>query len=157
METIDILNEITEISAFLTQRYNHNSGEELKEYLSTLNSYIARLPALEAEAEFLLLKARGNYSHTEATKTKKGQVSVTLFREMLDSECALQNKVFKFVYRLNKNILEIHKGVITQLSYEKAQAPSRTENDLISKINQMDRQVKSLTYEVRNLSAASPL
>jgi predicted secreted protein len=157
MKDIDILTEIIIISQFLANRYDHKSGEELMKYLTTLNNYMARLPELEAEAEYNLSYARGAFADIEAKKVKKDQVSVTLFKEIIGKETANQSKIHKFVDRLNKSIQTIQKGVITQISYEKAQSPSRTEKDIIEYVKKMGKQMKELSERVINLETPEGL
>ncbi|MCK9209238.1 MAG: hypothetical protein M0P61_00240 [Ignavibacteriaceae bacterium] len=140
-----ILEEAIEIAEGLACGYSNESGDAMSTYLSVLVTYLARLPKMEADAEYLMNYSKGDYGDTEAKKPKKDQLMATHFKEVMGREVAVYARVYKFIYRLNKNIIEIQKSVITQLSYLKSTMPRNiNESELIKKIEGLTREVSAL-------------
>ena len=141
----NILEEAIEIAEGLASGYDNESGDAMSTYLNLLTNYLARLPRLEADAEYLMNYSRGDNADKEASKDKKEQISATLFREVLGGEVATFTRIYSFVHRLNSNIIEIQKSVITQLSYLKSTMPRNiNEGELIKKIESLTREVQLL-------------
>lgn len=139
LTAIEILNEVSDISEFIYQGHRHlDSGDEMSGYIDKLSGYMARLPRLEADAEYLL-----NYKRGECAEGNKN-ISATLFREVLAKETALEQKVFKFAHRLNTNILEIVQSARSQLSFLKAQLPSWNEDRVFQEIAKLNKEVERL-------------
>lgn len=142
----NILEEAIEIAEGLASGYDNESGDAMSTYLSVLVTYLARLPKMEADAEYLMNYAKGEHGDTEAKKPKKDQISATLFKEVLGGEVATFTRIYSFVHRLNSNIIEIQKSVITQLSYLKSTMPRNgiNESELVKKIEGLTREVQAL-------------
>lgn len=140
-----ILTEAIEMAEALAYGYCNESGDAMSTYLSVLTNYLARLPKMEADAEYLMNYSRGCQGNAEAKKPKKDQISATLFKEIMGGEVATYTRVYSFVHRLNSNIIEIQKSVITQLSYLKSTMPRNVnEGELIKKIDSLTREVQAL-------------
>ena len=84
----NILEEAIEIAEGLASGYDNESGDAMSTYLNLLTNYLARLPRLEADAEYLMNYSRGSYGDTEAKKAKKEQITATLFKEIMGGEVA---------------------------------------------------------------------
>ncbi len=147
---LSILKEIGEISEFLSGGYDDTNGDALSWYISKINAYLARMPRLEAEAEALLNIRKGEAADDEAGKAKKEQMAATLFRESILKKTAVEEKTYKFVYRLNQNTIEILKGVITQLSYMKSQAPPKISGEMREEIQKMHKQIEKLERKIED-------
>jgi len=140
-----ILEEAIEIAEGLASGYDNENGDAMSTYLSVLVTYLARLPKMEADAEYLLNYSKGDYGDKEANKAKKDQISATLFKEVMGGEIAVYTRIYSFVHRLNQNIIEIQKSVITQLSYLKSTMPRNiNEGELVKKIEGLTREVSAL-------------
>ena len=138
-DILKILKEVDEISEFLSGLYDETSPDLLSSYLTTLNGYLARMPKLEAEAEYL----RG-YKKGEVADKIGATMTATVFREKAAGETAVYDKAYTFVYRLNQNLIEIQKGVISQLSYHKQQIPQNFNTEVSQKVEALSRQVQAL-------------
>lgn len=114
---IKILKEIQEISEFLKTPYGMH-GEELSRRISELNAYHARLPEIIATAESLLLNARAKAS--EDLLEQNPEVSATMGKIKIDSDCSNYIKVLKFAERLDSACTHQLDGVRSQLSYLKS-------------------------------------
>jgi len=140
-----ILEEAIEIAEGLACGYSNESGDAMSTYLSVLVTYLARLPKMEADAEYLMNYAKGDKADKEASKAKKDQISATLFKEVMGGEVSTFTRIYSFVHRLNSNIIEIQKSVITQLSYLKSTMPKNiNEGELVKKIESLTREVSAL-------------
>ena len=145
LTAIEILSEVEEISNFIYSGHrNLESGNEMSYYIDKLSSYMARLPKLEADAEYLLNCKRG-----EVAEAKK-DLSATVFREVLARETALEQKVYRFTYRLTTNIPEIVQSGRSQLSYLKAQMPSWNEDRVFQEINKLSKEVEKLKKQLED-------
>jgi hypothetical protein len=103
------------------------------------------MPKLEAEAEYLLNYGKGTYADTAEKK-----MTATVFREKLAQATATRQKIYKYTYRLNKNIEIIHKGVITQLSYAKSKETSPGQEMILKEMMRMNGEITKLKNQLEN-------
>lgn len=143
LTAIEILDEVSEISNFICANHrNLDSPKDMSNYIDKLSSYMARLPMLEADAEYLL-----NYKRGEVAEKSK-DITATLFREILAKETAVEQKVYKFTYRLTTNLPEIIQSARSQLSYLKAQLPNFNADKVLEKIEKMEKEIEKLKYKL---------
>ena len=137
------MNELEDISGYISKaKYNIDNGDELSEMITMVVGYLARLPKLEADAEYLYNCARG----TAANLHRKE--SATVFREVIAEETATEQKIFKYVHRLNSNLPEILQGIRSQLSYLKEQAPRKQILDILTKVQKLSNEIEKLKRQI---------
>lgn len=140
---IELLNEIQQVSEEITQtHYEIDSGDQINGMITTVIGIMGRTPRIEAEAEYLLNSARGK----NAEEIKK--LSATVFREKLAELTANEQKVFKFAHRINTHLPEILGALRSQLSYVREQIPKQVNNDVIKKIEGLEKEIKAIKTQL---------
>jgi hypothetical protein len=142
---IKLLDEIGEISNGIAQtHYELDSGDQINAMITSLVSYMARTPRIEAEAEYLLNVAKG-----KKAQELKGETA-TVFRERLLGETATEQKIYRFAYRLNTHLPEILGALRSQLSYVREQIPKKMDTAIMEEINKLKNQVGKLKESLDN-------
>lgn len=138
-DIIKLLDEIKAISDTIAQTYREvESGDQLNAGISEVIAIMGRTPRIEAEAEYLLNKAKGHW----AVELKKD--SATVFRERLAGETATEQKLYKFAYRLNTHLPEILGALRSQLSYVREQIPKKIDNEIKDEMNKLKKEIEKM-------------
>lgn len=106
-----IAREVKELNDYLAQSYETEPGAIFGK-ISILCNYLARTTELLSQAEYILNRAKGKASNEIDSK-----VSATRYKDVIMEIVANEQKVYRFVERLNASIVHILEGMRSQLSY----------------------------------------
>lgn len=120
-----IVNYIARIYEIVQSTYNDKDGNTLVERITLLNQYLAYTSELMADAKFYLDAKKGKVSEEIFSDEKFKNLSPTKSKSLIEGRCALENRIYVRVERLNRTVTHQLEGLRSQLSFLKQQMEVR--------------------------------